>query len=252
MFGKEPAGNKEVDEEGNAVNPRDWMMTTAIVFAEIVVIGLILFCTVEFIVLIGMGDFCMNPEASTAAALPFGTPGRQAAQYYGTCVGQSPVQVNLQTSYAVRTTLGSNMNLLYNPNFPTTGANPNPPCFDSAKNLPNMDIFQAYLALQSLHTIYEAIDTEVSCSIIHPILKVCVEYAACIYTFAGIYALWWSQFFIIFGLFLLMISGSILQTYFTHEYWNISSTVESDVKVVDREENERLVVDDDFVDVGEA
>jgi len=52
IYGKEPPDNTEVDAKGNRKNPNEWMMTTSIILAEIVVIIGILFCTFEFIILV--------------------------------------------------------------------------------------------------------------------------------------------------------------------------------------------------------
>ena len=226
-------------------------MLGSMILAQIITIIFVFFCTAEFIALMTFGDFCMNPDLNVENALP---PGQLAntAHYYATCWGENPIHQDLSYSYAVRDVLGTDMNKLYNPDFPTVGANPTPPC------LLNHEVMVAYRSLQRVHTIYELVASQTSCETLHPIMAETFQLAVCINTFGGIYALWWTQAGICTGLFLLVISASVLREYFADSeevdengnrisYWNIHSTMEDQVKA---KKEELALLRDDETDAG--
>jgi len=218
----------------------EWMYW-AIAYSGLLTFIFLFMCTFFFIVLVGMGDFCMNPDISAYNSLPPGSE-QLTAKFYATCKGQNPIHQELAQSYLVRDHLGEAMNRLYNPDFPCPEPYCNPAQPDGQKNPPcldNINVEKSYRYLQAVHPILEHIASLTSCGVLHPVMDACFEYAICVNTFSGIYALWFSKAFTCLGFFMLLLSGSVVLTYFTTvkvpgieeevNLWTIKDTMEAKI-----------------------
>ena len=184
-------------------------MTATVAATQVVLAGLVALMTIEFIVMVSLGDFCMDPTASVASAIEDDTEVQQSAKYYSTCRGINPLHQELSKSYLARDYLGTAINIEL-----TDGV---------CQNDPNLIV--AMRALSNMHVHYEWIADELNCDQLHRIWTIIFERSLCTLTISGIFWVWVSQFIALAALFLVSISSSVMMLYFDN-YWDISATVE--------------------------
>lgn len=184
-------------------------MTVTIVAAQVVLAGLVTLMTIEFIILVALGDFCMDPTSSVVSSMKDDSEVQKSVQYYSVCQGVNPLHTALSESYLARDFLGTAINIELRDGV----------CQDD----PNL--MNAMRALSNMHVHFEWIGDELNCDQLHQVWVMTFERALCTDTIAGFFWVWVSQFTTLLALSLVCLSGSVMMLYFEN-YWDISATVE--------------------------
>ena len=184
-------------------------MTATIIAAQVVLAGLVALMTIEFITMVALGDFCIDPTASVASAIGDDSEVKQSVEYYSTCQGTNPLHQELSKSYLARDYLGAAINIELRDRV----------CRDD----PNL--IDAMRALSNMHVHFEWIADELNCDQLHQMWSVVFEKSLCTMTISGVFLLWISQIIALLALLLVSISSSVMMMYFDN-YWDISATVE--------------------------
>jgi len=154
---------------------------------------------------------------SISSGIEEGSNIQRSAQYYSTCAGINPLHDQLVQSYVARDYLGKAINI------------------ELRKDVceGNTDLQKAIMSLSNMHTLYEWIADELSCTEIHSVWVMTFEKALCTDTITGVFFLWVSQGISMIALFLVSISSSIMMLYFDN-YWDISATIEDKFEIASK------------------
>ena len=184
-------------------------MTVTIAAAQVVLAGLIVMMTLEFIALVALGDFCMDPTESVVSAIEEDTVIQESARYYSTCQGHSPLNSGLTNAYSARDQLGHAIHIEL-----TDGVCPNDP-----------NLMDSMRALSRMHSWFEWIAEDLDCDSVHGTWVMTFERALCKDAITGIFWVWISQYITLLALIVVSLSASVMMLYFD-KYWDISATVE--------------------------
>jgi len=230
---------------------QSFFMNISIIVAQVIMIGLLVFCTIELMFMMALGDFCMNPTFNVVSALKPRSEVFLTSKYYSECDGalgdgDNFIHRSLATAYEKRTQLGRALMILWvadkymPPDLPRVGG---PICGGSE------DVENAFRSLQSLAPQFQNIASSVACTQLHNLWRLTFEVALCSDTMLGVFSLWWAQIITVTGLFLTSIAASIMMLYFD-EFWTISATMDAKIKAkhAGDDETDPFAVESDVTD----
>lgn len=200
-----------------AFTKRHLYMRVTIYTAQAAMVLLIIFATFEFIVMMAMSDFCMEPTDSVVNSLAGMGIIQQMAKYYSTCHGLNPIHASLAESYRYRDIIGNQLLDLFDP--AKTGA----PCMS------DRTVIRSFRALQSMYVVYENLASLMECDRIHDQWDRIFTLALCTNTMGGVLGLWIAGLITALGLFAVAITASVLMLYFD-EFWELEKRMEEKVE----------------------
>jgi hypothetical protein len=174
-----------------------------------------------------MADFCINPLANAAQALPKGTEVQSIAQYYATCDPYSLLSI-VDFDKSTRHLLN-----LENPLLSLNATELTSKVDDVLKQVPTSICFtneDILLATQEIDGITNSVSNvlgEISCSSVQKYLNDVFNASLCSNVFLGLCVIMICFYIICAGLYITMGSGSVLWEYF--DTWKSTEEEESQV-----------------------
>jgi len=188
---------------------RQIYMRYTIYVSQAAMVALCGLASLEFMVMMGLSDFCMNPAQSVYNSLAGLGIIQQTAKSYFTCRGLNPIHRSLAESYLLRDHVGKKILSLFDPL-----TNPNCPC------LQDRTVINSFRALQSMHVLYENLAALMDCSTIKGKWESIFNIALCTNTMNGVLGIWIAGAITALGVFLVAISASVLMLYFD-KFWEL-------------------------------
>eukprot|EP00607_Mallomonas_marina_P010215 CAMPEP_0182421396 /NCGR_PEP_ID=MMETSP1167-20130531/6767_1 /TAXON_ID=2988 /ORGANISM="Mallomonas Sp, Strain CCMP3275" /LENGTH=413 /DNA_ID=CAMNT_0024598487 /DNA_START=545 /DNA_END=1786 /DNA_ORIENTATION=- len=173
----------------------------AIVFGLIIMLTFIVICCLEMALLVGLADFCMDPLTYGVQFISSETT-QSIAQYYATCEGDDPIYGYLNTAYTAFVDLNSSLPALLD-------------YCEGNQYLLNL-ISDTNVMVRSL----ELTQNAAQCSAIQSEWNSVFNEGLCNDAFKGFFIVWIVKFILIFFLFSLTSTVSMLYEYFGR-LWNI-------------------------------
>lgn len=173
-----------------------------VTFSQVAVVGGFVLAAIEMIIVMGLGDYCMNPVLNTQKLVPNDI--LETTVYYTSCEGSNPVQSSLDDIHNFVVEFQSGLKGLYT-------ACPNNPYIK--------DCFPILRAIDNVVTVALGQST---CPPIQNQFNEVFETSICKHGLEGIYAVWLGLFVSVSCLFITSILSSFLHDYYETDDVNIS------------------------------